>query len=68
MTFQPFSRSVEWITATLRTTSKPRDLREISIYLPYYVTTAAVDADVRKVIGEEDWEEWLDLDRLLVEL
>jgi hypothetical protein len=65
--FQPISRSVNWIPATLRTASKLQDLREISIHLPYYVTTTDAGADVREAIEEEDWEEWLDLDRLLAQ-
>ena len=66
--FKPISRSVKWITKTLKTTLKLQDLREISIYLPYYVTATDVGADVRQGFEEEDWEEWLDLDRLLVQL
>ena len=63
--FCPKSRSVRWITTTLKTTPKLQDLREIAVYLPLYVTTA--DAGIRQEFGEEDWEEWLDLDRLLVQ-
>jgi hypothetical protein len=65
--FQPVIQSVKWVATTLRTTPKPQDLREISIYLPYYVTATGVGVDVVQVIGEENWEEWLDLDRLLVQ-
>jgi hypothetical protein len=66
--FQPVIKSVKWVATTLRTTPKPRNLREISIYLPYYVTaTSGGGVDVVQVIGEENWEEWLDLDRLLVQ-
>ena len=65
--FQPISQSVGWVAATLETIPKHRDLREISIYLPYYVTTTGGGADVMRVIGGENWEQWLDLDRLLVQ-
>jgi hypothetical protein len=63
--FCPKSRSVKWITTTLKTTPKLQDLREIAVYLPLYVTTAG--ANIRQEFEEEDWEEWLDLDRLLVQ-
>jgi hypothetical protein len=65
--FQPVSRNVKWIPATLRTALKLRDLREISIYLPNYITATSVGTDVGRVIGEENGREWLDLDRLLVQ-
>ena len=65
--FQPTSRSVKWITTTLKTASKHRDLREISIHLDSYVAIVGAGGDVVQVIGEEIWEEWLDLDRLLVQ-
>jgi hypothetical protein len=65
--FQPMSRSVKWVITTLKTTSKHRDLREISIYLPYSVATAGADADAGRIIVGENFGEWLDLDRLLVE-
>jgi hypothetical protein len=65
--FQPISQSVGWVATTLETIPKHRDLREIAIYLPYYVTTTGGGADVMRVIGGENWEQWLDLDRLLVQ-
>jgi hypothetical protein len=65
--FKPISRRVKWITKTLKTTPKLQDLREISIYLPYYVTATDVGANVGEAIEEEALEEWLDLDRLLVQ-
>ena len=58
-------QNVEWITVALQTiTPKSRDLRRISIYVPHYLTD--VGGDVRKTIGERNFEKWLDLDRLLV--
>jgi hypothetical protein len=65
--FQPISRNVKWIPAILRTALKLRDLREISIYLPNYITATSVGTDIGRVIGEENGREWLDLDRLLVQ-
>jgi hypothetical protein len=65
--FQPISQSVEWITATLKTIPKHRDLQEVSIYLPSYVAITGVGRNASQVIGEENWGEWLDLDRLLVQ-
>jgi hypothetical protein len=65
--FQPVSRNVKWIPATLRTALKLRDLREISIYLRNYITATSVGTDIGRVIGEENGREWLDLDRLLVQ-
>ena len=65
--FQPLSRNVKWIPATLRTALKLRDLQEISIFLPHYITAANICTDVGRVIGEENRKEWLDLDRLLVQ-
>jgi hypothetical protein len=66
--FRPTSQSVKWITMTLKTTPKLRDLREISIYMPHYMTTVCAGAEVTGVIGEASYGEWLDLDRLLVQL
>jgi hypothetical protein len=65
--FEPISRSVKLITATLRTASNLQDLEEISIYLPHHITATSVGTDVGRVIGEENGREWLNLDRLLVQ-
>jgi len=65
VTFRINSSRVEWVTVALQTiTPKSRDLRQISIYLPCYLT--AVGTDVRKRFGDQVVGEWLDLDRLLV--
>jgi hypothetical protein len=45
---------------------KFQDLQEISIYLPDSVTNG-VGADNGRIIVGEDFGEWLDLDRLLVQ-
>jgi hypothetical protein len=65
--FHPASLSVKWIATTLKTISKHRDLREISIHLDSYVGIVGVGGNIMQVIGEEIWEEWLDIDRLLVQ-
>ena len=55
------SMGVEWITEALQTvTLEHRDLRQISIHVPYYFTP--------EVTGDETHEVWLELDRLLVQL
>jgi hypothetical protein len=60
---------VKWVTMALQTiTPKHRDLRQITICLPHSFTFAVDLGNVREAIGEEDFEQWLDLDRLLVEL
>jgi hypothetical protein len=64
--FQLTSQSVGWIPATLKTMPKHRDLRGISICLSPYVTTTGVGGNASQVIGEANWGEWLDLDRLLI--
>ena len=64
--FQPILQSVGWITATLKTIPRHRDLQEISIHLPSYVVTTDDGGNATQVIGEVNWGEWLDLDRLLV--
>jgi hypothetical protein len=66
--FRPASLNVEWITATLQTiTPEHRNLRKISIYVPYHLTLFHVGDNVRQTIGEANFEQWLDLNRLLVQ-
>ena len=60
--------SAEWIVMALQTiTSKHRDLRRISFHIPYHDTVGAPSTDIRKTVGETAYEQWLDLDRLLVQ-
>ena len=67
--FRPTSRTVEWITTTLQTTTpKHRDLRHITIHMPDYLTLPSILADIRGAVGAVGYGEWLDLDRLLVQL
>ena len=49
-------------------TPEHRDLSQISIYVSDYVASVVVNADVKKTIGEALFGQWLDLDRLLVQL
>jgi len=54
---------VEWITTTFQPTiSKHRELRQISICVPYY---SSIDIDTVETTAA--YGQWLDLDRLLVQ-
>ena len=44
------------------------DLWQISICIPYQFDIHGAGANIRQTIGEATYEEWLDLDRLLVQL
>jgi len=67
MVFWPLTLSVGWITMALETvTLSHRDLREISIQLPPKFSFPG--ADVGQNIGELVRGQWLDLDRILVQL
>jgi hypothetical protein len=67
--FQPGERSVEWVTMALQTiTPEHRDLREVSIHLPYYLTLGGLFVNIKQFVGEAGYKKWLDLDRLLVQL
>ena len=48
-------------------TPEHRDLRQISIYMPYYLTFSNIGTDIRQSIGEVVSSQWSDLDRLLVQ-
>jgi len=65
--FRPTWQTVEWITVALQTiTPQHRDLRQISIYAPYHSTP--YDAEIMQSLEEATYRQWLDLDRLLVQL
>ena len=66
--FWPVSPTVAWIITTLETiTPKHQDLRQISIQIPFnfFFINADAAANVRRIIGETNYKEWLDLDRLV---
>jgi len=66
--FQCGTMHIRWIIAALETiTSKHRGLKQISIYIPYYILASFDPASVRQNIGEETRREWVDLDRILVQ-
>ena len=59
---------VEWLTTALQTiTPKHRDLRQITIGVSYYVSPLRSRVTVKEIM-EEYSGQWLDLDRLLVQL
>jgi len=63
--FRPESKNVDWITMALQTiTPSHRDLRQISVYVPFHLTRA----NVGQGIGEVPLGSWSDLDCLLVQL
>ena len=65
MTFRSTSLNVGWITAAVQTTvPEHRELRKILIRVPYSLT--CFDVDIMKESAV--YREWLDLDRLLVQL
>ena len=61
--------SVQWITAALQTvTPKHRDLQQILIHIPFDFAIDGASMDIRQAVGETTYDQWLDLDRLLVRL
>jgi len=67
--FRPTSLDVQWITMALQTiTPEHRDLSQVSIYVSDDVASVGANDDVKKTIGEAIFGQWLDLDRLLVQL
>ena len=67
--FRPGSLRVGWIAHALRAvTSKHRDLRRISVDVPFLRAFPYVDGDIRKVVGGRISDQRLDLDCILVHL
>ena len=65
--FRVNSHKVDWITMELQTHApEHQDLRQISIYVPYNLSFAGFGANVRQIISEATYGQWLDFDRLLV--
>ena len=66
--FRPESKNVEWIATALQTiTPEHRDLRQISIYLPFQLTFYKIDANIKRSFGEAASRSWSSLDHLLVQ-
>ena len=69
LVLRPGSLSVAWVIMALQTiTSEHRELRHISIQVPYDFTFINADADVLQTVGEAISRQWFGLDRLLVQL
>ena len=67
--FQPASWNVQWVIAALQTiTPRHRNLQHITIKVSYYLTLVRYFKNIRQGIGEANCGQWLDLDRLLVQL
>jgi len=67
--FRPTSLDIRWITMALQTiTPEHRALSQVSIYVSDDVASVVINADVKKTLGEANFGQWLDLDRLLVQL
>ena len=70
MTFRTDSWDIDWIAIALRTiTQKHQDLREISILPASYALMVMLVAGVRRIVREKGViGQWLELDRLLVQV
>jgi hypothetical protein len=69
MVVRLYSWESEWMTTALRTiTPKHRDPRQITIEVSHYSTLSVLCANLQQVIGEGNRGQWLNLDRLLVQL
>ena len=67
--FRPGSLNIKWVIMALQTIApKSRDLPQISIHVPYTSALTVTGPNVRRSVGERDFEQWLELDRLLVQL
>lgn len=67
--FRPGSLGVGWISLVLRViTHEHRDLRRVSVDLPYYLPYLDSYEDLKRSVGERFFEQWLDLDGILVHL
>lgn len=67
LTFRPGLETIGWITMALQTiTPDHKDLRDISIYALYCLTHSCVG--IKQTLGEATCMQWLDLDRLLIQL
>ena len=63
------SLSVEYVTQTLQTlTPEHQDFRQISINVPYRQALSNDGVGVGQAVGEPVYNQWLELDRLLIQL
>jgi hypothetical protein len=61
--------TIGWVATTLQAiTPKHRDFRHIKIRIPYCPTFLRAGANIRQTVGEANYMQWLDLDRLLIQL
>jgi len=66
LVFRPELQSVKWITMALQTiTPEHRDLRQISIHMPQFLTL--LGTGVGRFLGDAACREWSDLDCFLVQ-
>ena len=69
LVFHLNSWTVGWVVTTLQTiTPKHRDFRQLRIDIPYCPTFLSAGANVKQTIGEANYAQWSDLDRLLIQL
>jgi len=62
-------QNIDWITKALRTvTPEHRDLQQIFVYMPRQLTHFDAGTDIRQALGESIAQQWLALDRLLIQL
>ena len=67
--FRVKTRSAVWMTLALETiTPDHRDFHQITIHVPEYGPSIANPTNLRKTFGESFYNQWMDLDRLLVQL
>jgi len=66
--FRPRRTDPMWIVMALQTiASEHRDLREILIQVPDHTRSISDPFNVRQILGEVCYRQWMDLDRLLVQ-
>ena len=69
VTLHSGSASVDWVVAALQTaTPKHRGLQQITIRIAYEATMPFLGSNVRENMEDHAYEQWLDLDRLLIQL
>ena len=69
MVFYPGEFTIAWVAMTLKTiSSEHRDLRNVSFRCDGFYNFGGRSVNARKVVGEELYGQWMDLDRALVQL